>query len=76
MLAAFAGKLSTVEMLREHGATYDLRDKGGSTAFHWAVDGQNLEVLEWCIDDGWNIDVRDTHSHWTPLLRCGMRSSH
>ena len=42
--------------------------------FIGAIDGQHLDVIEWCIDDGWDIDVKDTHSHWTPLLRCGKIS--
>ena len=74
MLAAFAGKIKAVELLREHGARWEMRDKGGSTAFHWAIDGQHLETVEWCLDDGWDVNVKDTGSHWTPLLRCGELS--
>ena len=44
MLAAFSGKLEAIQMLRENDADYDLRDKGGSTALHWVVDGQNAGV--------------------------------
>lgn len=72
MLACFAGKVKAVELLRENGAKYESRDKGGSTAFHWAIDGQSLETIEWCIEDGWNVNIADSSSHWTPLLRCGL----
>ena len=72
MLACFAGKTKAIELLREHKAKYELVDKGGSTAFHWAIDGQHQDTIEWCIDDGWNVNIKDTSSHWTPLLRCGM----
>ncbi|XP_067952121.1 fibronectin type 3 and ankyrin repeat domains protein 1-like isoform X2 [Watersipora subatra] len=70
MLASFAGKTPAVELLRENNAKYDLRDKGGSTAFHWAIDGQHLDTIQWCIDDCWDVNIKDTGSQWTPLLRC------
>jgi len=38
MLAAFSGQLGSVQELRRHGADPRLTDRGGSTAFHWAVD--------------------------------------
>jgi len=72
MLAVFAGKTEAAQLLRENGAKPEMRDKGGSAAFHWAIDGQMQEMIEWCIDDGWNVDIRDSGSQWTPLLRCGM----
>lgn len=72
MLAAFSGKLESIQTLRENSAKEDMRDKGGSTALHWAVDGQSIEVLEWCLDDGWDVNVKDTGSNWTPLHRCGI----
>lgn len=71
MLAAFAGKVKSLELLRENNAHYDVKDKGGSAALHWAIDGQHQETIEWCIEDGWDVNVKDTGSHWTPLLRCG-----
>lgn len=70
MLATFAGKLKSIEFLRECHAKYDVRDKGGSTAFHWAIDGQHMDTVSWCIDDGWDVNIKDTGSQWTPLLRC------
>lgn len=71
MLATFSGKMESLQILRDHGANNEIRDRGGSTALHWAVDGQFIECIEWCIDDGWDINVKDSGSNWTPLLRCG-----
>ena len=68
MLAAFNSRTSIVKELRHHGARYDLVDKGGSTAMHWAVDNKGVEVIHWMIKDGCPIDVVD-HAGWTPLLR-------
>jgi ankyrin repeat protein len=71
MLAAFAGKIEPCKELRYHGAQYNIRDKGGSTALHWALDSRNLELIEWMLDDGADISVTDFND-WTPLLRVGM----
>ncbi|KAL3864042.1 hypothetical protein ACJMK2_005754, partial [Sinanodonta woodiana] len=70
MLSCFAGQLDVVKLLREKGARYDIYDKGGSTAMHWAVDGQNNKLVEWMIKDGADVNIKDHNSHWTPLLRC------
>jgi len=70
MLAAFHGQLAAVKELRYHSALYESRDKGGSTALHWAVDGLKKELIEWMIEDGANVRVTDTHG-WTPLHRVG-----
>jgi ankyrin repeat protein len=68
MLAAYAGQLGAVKELRHYGAKYELQDKGGSSALHWAMDGANLELIEWMLDDGADIMCKD-YNHWTPLLR-------
>ncbi|XP_071494843.1 fibronectin type 3 and ankyrin repeat domains 1 protein-like [Diadema setosum] len=70
MLACFAGHLKVVRQLRAQGASWDTKDLGGSTALHWAVDGGNKDVVQWAIMDGSKIDVRDSSSGWTPLMRC------
>ena len=79
MLASFAGKLDSVKELTYFGAKFDLRDKGGSTALHWAMDSGNTELIEYIldlrkdkIDRNINIDCTDTNG-WTPLLRVGKR---
>lgn len=74
MLACFAGKLDVVRILRENGARYDIFDRGGSTALHWAVDGGNVKLLDWMLEeDHVAVDVPDRSAGWTPLLRCGMK---
>ena len=42
MLATFSGKVDSIQLLKENDANHELRDKGGSTALHWAVDGQSI----------------------------------
>ncbi|XP_036590064.1 fibronectin type 3 and ankyrin repeat domains protein 1 [Trichosurus vulpecula] len=69
MLACYAGHLDVVKYLRAHGASWEARDLGGCTALHWAADGGHSNVIEWMIQDGCKIDVLDTGSGWTPLMR-------
>ncbi|CAD5125524.1 DgyrCDS13731 [Dimorphilus gyrociliatus] len=69
MLAAFAGKLISVKELKHHGARFDLKDKGGSTALHWAVDGGNVEIIEFMVKQGGDVNWKDDQNNWTPLLR-------
>jgi ankyrin repeat protein len=71
MAAALASQVSSVKELRHYGASYDARDKGGSTAMHWAVDSGNLELVDWMLDDGADIGVKDDNG-WTPLMRVGQ----
>ncbi|XP_052567834.1 fibronectin type 3 and ankyrin repeat domains protein 1 isoform X3 [Peromyscus californicus insignis] len=69
MLACYAGHLDVVKYLRRHGASWDARDLGGCTALHWAADGGHCPVIDWMIKDGCEVDVVDTGSGWTPLMR-------
>jgi ankyrin repeat protein len=71
MLAAYSGRLDIVELLREHGAKYTSQDKGASTPLHYAVDGSNKDVIKWMLEDGADVNITDTVSGWTPLLRVG-----
>ncbi|XP_063818305.1 fibronectin type 3 and ankyrin repeat domains protein 1 isoform X2 [Pseudophryne corroboree] len=69
MLACFAGHLDVVEFLRNHGVPWDLRDRSGCAAMHWAADGGHLKVIEWMINDDCKVDIKDTCLEWTPLMR-------
>ncbi|XP_074088285.1 fibronectin type 3 and ankyrin repeat domains protein 1 isoform X2 [Macrotis lagotis] len=69
MLACYAGHLDVVKYLRAHGASWEAQDLGGCTALHWAADGGHTDIIEWMITDGCKIDVTDTYSGWTPLMR-------
>ncbi|XP_038070828.1 fibronectin type 3 and ankyrin repeat domains 1 protein-like [Patiria miniata] len=70
MLACFAGHLPVVKLLRSYNASYETRDKGGSTAMHWAVDGGNVALIQSMIADGASVNQKGWGSGWTPLLRC------
>ncbi|XP_029465898.1 fibronectin type 3 and ankyrin repeat domains protein 1 isoform X2 [Rhinatrema bivittatum] len=69
MLACFAGHLDIVKHLREHGASWETRDKSGCAAIHSAADGGHLSVIQWMISDGSKVDIKDSHLEWTPLMR-------
>ena len=55
MLACFAGLLPVVKLLRSYGATYESKDKGGSMAMHWAVDGGNVALIQSMVADGASV---------------------
>uniref|UniRef100_A0A8C5YRQ1 Fibronectin type 3 and ankyrin repeat domains 1 protein n=1 Tax=Marmota marmota marmota TaxID=9994 RepID=A0A8C5YRQ1_MARMA len=74
MLACYAGHLDVVKYLRRHGASWEARDLGGCTALHWAADGGHCTVIDWMIKDGCEVDVVDTGSGWTPLMRVSVVS--
>ncbi|KAK1793474.1 hypothetical protein P4O66_011855, partial [Electrophorus voltai] len=74
MLACFAGHLDIVKYLRMFGATWQSWDMGGCTPLHWAADGGHLPVIAHMIHDGSELDVRDSVSHWTPLMRVSAMS--
>ncbi|KAK2843256.1 hypothetical protein Q7C36_011471 [Tachysurus vachellii] len=74
MLACFSGYLDIVKHLRKSGATWQSQDMSGCTPLHWAVDGGNLSVIAYMIEDGCELDVRDTVSQCTPLMRVSALS--
>jgi len=53
-LAAAAGRLDMVKLLFKHDA--DLMDKSGRCALASAVDGGNLEVLKFMLENGANVN--------------------
>ena len=65
-------------MLVQHGATWESQDHTGSTALHWAVDGGNIEVVRWLLNEGCQVDVKDfTSGAWNRLdrfLKCFLKS--
>ncbi|XP_042312289.1 fibronectin type 3 and ankyrin repeat domains protein 1 isoform X2 [Sceloporus undulatus] len=69
MIACFAGRLDIAQYLRSKGASWLARDLGGCTAMHWAADGGHTDVIEWMIEDGCEVDPKDTGLEWTPLMR-------
>ncbi|XP_048090138.1 fibronectin type 3 and ankyrin repeat domains protein 1 isoform X3 [Alosa alosa] len=69
MLACFCGHLEVVRCLRKCGVPWSTMDRAGCTALHWATDGGHLPVLQHLLQDGCKVDVRDSVSYWTPLMR-------
>ena len=67
MLAAFSGQLGSVQELRRHGADPRLTDRGGSTAFHWAVDSGHL------VHGRQNCTAKSRIGLWTAELGRGQQ---
>jgi ankyrin repeat protein len=66
-LAAFSGRLETMEYLLEHGADINGSLHLGFTAAHLAVMNQRLTTLRWLVDRGIDLSQRDGIHHGTPL---------
>jgi len=74
MAACYAGQEDAARLLRQHGASWETRDKNGLTAVHWTADGGHDDLLLWCLKDGAPVDVEDSISGWTPLMRVACLS--
>ena len=72
MVACTANMVDSVQLLRKYNARYDIYDKGGCTAIHWAVDSRSVKLLDWMASDNADFNVRDRgNGGWSPLIRCG-----
>jgi len=71
MLGANAGKIGAVRELRRMGASYELQDKNGNTALHWACIGKNVELIEWMLTDGADASAINMLGR-TPLILLGI----
>lgn len=74
MKACYAGQEEAARLLRQHGASWEKRDRSGLTAVHWAADGGHDDLLLWVLRDGGPVDIEDTVNGWTPLMRVACLS--
>lgn len=74
MKACYAGQEEAARLLRQHGASWEKRDRSGLTAVHWAADGGHDDLLLWVLRDGGRVDIEDTVNGWTPLMRVACLS--
>ncbi len=68
MLAAFYGRINIIKELRNNGGSYKIKDKSGGSVLHYAVDGGNLDAIQFLLMDGHEVDPVDKGG-WTPLIR-------
>jgi len=73
MLAASLGKMASVRELRRLGASYEPRDKNGSTALHWACISKSPELVDWMLEDGADVSVTNSLGR-TPLMLLGIKT--
>ena len=72
MLAASNGKLATVQELHRLGASYEVCDKSGSTALHWASLSKNPQLVDWMLQDGADVSATNDLGR-TPLMLLGVK---
>lgn len=58
-----------LQLLVDHKANLDARDKGGVTALHMAVRDRNVEAVRTLLDSGASPDTEDRGRKSTPLRR-------
>lgn len=71
----FVTRRSFAEVLFKHGADLCAKDKKGRTPFHMACKYGYIEVAEFLLSKGANIEDTATDANWAPLLfaTCGGR---
>lgn len=65
-LAAYHGRLDSIEVLLAAGANIDARDGGGKTALYYAISGDEPEAARLLVDKGASIEVGNPPSDWPP----------
>lgn len=65
--AAKTGQVDKVKYLVEQGALFDQKGRLGTTALHVAAGLDRLEVVQWLLSRGMNVDVQDDNLT-TPLM--------
>ena len=72
MVACEAGHANVVELLLNRNAQIDHDDMAGSTALHFAIDGDTPQIVEHLITNGHDVGPRDFVAGWTPLMRLAV----
>jgi ankyrin repeat protein len=65
--AARKGDMKKVQKLLASGADINQRDKTGFTALHWAAMTNKIEVAQFLIKKGTDINIRDFKMNMSPL---------
>jgi ankyrin repeat protein len=65
LVAAVKGNLDTMRLLQKHGG---LLEPGGWSALHYAVFGQNAELLDWIIAQKPSLDARAPNGQTALML--------
>ena len=61
-----AGHVELVKLLRKHGAKWEAVDNAGAGPLHWAVDGGNVELVKWMLNDGCSVCIQCQLIHVPP----------
>ncbi|MBQ4875143.1 MAG: ankyrin repeat domain-containing protein [Rickettsiaceae bacterium H1] len=59
MLAALNGHKEIVELLLQHGADFDAKDKEGKTALMLSLLRRNMDIAKLLLQHGANVDAKD-----------------
>ena len=68
--ATYAGDIDLMISILEVNPDRDVRDAFGGTALHIAIFQNNLQVIRFLLDNGFDINARATSNGYTPLHYC------
>jgi hypothetical protein len=64
--ASLHGSPKVVQLLVQHGANLNAKDKYGGTPIHDAISGGNVEIVRTLASLGASMEIKDGYG-WTPL---------
>ena len=68
--ATYAGDIDLMRNILEVNPDRDVRDAFGGTALHIAIFQNNLQVIRFLLDNGFDINAAATSNGYTPLHYC------
>jgi ankyrin repeat protein len=65
--AYYSGSANLLECLIKQGAHVNAQDKGAWTPLHLAAKNGHVKAIQILLENGANLNVKDTKHGWTPL---------
>ena len=73
LLSLQVGELEKAKLLLSSGANRDEVGRWGRTPLMYAIDSRNLDILQWLIEEGFELEATDFYGENTPLIMAAER---